>query len=388
MPWVVVLGIVLVALNLRGPFVSPAPVLSLIREDLALTATAAGLLTTLPVLCFAITTPLAARVVRRAGPELAVVICLAGVLLGTLVRSSGPAALAFAGTVVIGAAIMIGNIVVPVIIRRDVPWRRAAAVTGLYTATMNVGSMITSLGMAPLASAVGWRWALASWGVVAVLGLGYWGRRVRNRPTAEVRTTTARTAPTGTVGRIGWLLMLAFGTQAFAYYGATTWLPTLLSDTRGLDAAASGAVASVFQIAAVIGAFGVPALAGRVPMGMPVALMGAFWMVLPVGLYAAPEFFLLWSFIGGIAQGGAFTAILAILAQVSRSDGEAAGMSARVQFGGYIIAACGGPAIGAINTATGTWTIPLLVILLATIVFTTTGLSAARLARRELSTRQ
>ncbi len=384
-PWAVVVGVVLIALNLRAPIVAPAPVLSLIRDDLGLSATAAGLLTSLPVLCFAITTPLAARVVRRAGPELAVVACLLGVLVGTVIRSAGPTATVFLGTVVIGTAIMIGNIVVPVIIRRDVPWQRASTVTAIYTATMNVGSMITSLSMAPLAAAVGWRWALASWGAVAVLGSLYWGNRARHRPDAPA--TAPEPAAGVSVGRIGWLLMFSFGGQSFAYYAATAWLPTILSDTRGLDPSASGAIASVFQIAAVIGAFGVPVLASRSPLWVSVVVMGVCWVALPIGLFVAPEYYGLWAFIGGIAQGGAFTAILSIIAQVTRSDREAAGMSAKVQFGGYIAAGFGAPLAGWLNSVTGGWTVPLAVILVATLVYSTAGVTAARLARSERASR-
>ena len=188
-------------------------------------------------------------------------------------------------------------------------------------------------------------------------------------------------AAAGSVGRIGWLLMFSFGGQAFAYYAATAWLPTILSDTRGLDPSASGGIASVFQIAAVIGAFGVPVLASRAPLWVSVVVMGVCWVALPIGLFVAPEYYGLWAFIGGIAQGGAFTAILSIIAQVTRSDREAAGMSAKVQFGGYIAAGFGAPLAGWLNTVTGGWTVPLAVILVATLVYSTAGVTAARLAR-------
>src|SRR5690606_40157763 len=100
-------------------------VLGPIREDLGLSSTVAGLLPRLPVLCFALAGPVASGVIRRAGPDSAVVLTLLGVLLGTVVRSAGPAPTVLIGTAIIGAAIMVGNIVVPVLIRRDVPWQRA-----------------------------------------------------------------------------------------------------------------------------------------------------------------------------------------------------------------------------------------------------------------------
>src|SRR5690606_17022327 len=308
------------------------------------------------------------RLIRRAGPYGAVLVCLLGILLGTLVRSAGPAGTVFLGTVVIGAAIMVGNIVVPVIIRRDVPWRRAAAVTGLSAASLNIGGTLTSLGTVPLTGLVGWRGALALWGVLAVVGLVYW-TRLRGRRTG--RSVEDSVAPAGGAGspvtpavaRVAWLLLLALASQTFAYYALSGWLPTLLSDTRGLDAATSGTAASLFQLFSILGAFGVPALAARAPGWVPMAVVAVSWVAMPVGLLLAPEAFILWSLFGAIGHGGAFTAILSIIAQIAGSDREAATVSARVQTGSYVAAAFAGPVVGALSTATGGWTAPLALVL-------------------------
>ncbi|WP_448070599.1 MFS transporter [Georgenia yuyongxinii] len=390
LPWAVVAGIVIVALSMRGPIVAPAPVLGEIQAELDLSTTVAGLLTSLPILCFALATPLATRIIGRAGPEIAVLTCLLGVLLGTIVRSAGTTPVVFVGTVIIGVAIAIGNVVVPVIIRRDVPWQRASAVTGAYTAALNVGSMITSLGTAPLAAVVGWRWALASWGVLALGGALYWMRLARRRrevavaapATAGEAATGAEEATSAAIGRIGWLLLVAFCGQSTAYYGVTTWLPTILADTRGLGAAASGATASLFQIAAIAGAFGVPVLAARTPAWVPTGVIGVLWMSLPIGLLVAPQAYITWSIVGGVAQGGGFTAILSIIARVTRSDREAARMSAKVQAGGYVAATFGPPLAGALNSVTGGWAAPLLLVLAATAAYTFGAVGAALAARR------
>ncbi|WP_240645718.1 CynX/NimT family MFS transporter [Georgenia sp. SYP-B2076] len=385
-PWAVLAGIVLVALSLRGPIVATPPVIGEIQADLGLSATASGLLTGLPVLCFALATPLAAWVIRRAGPEAAVLVCLLGVLLGTVVRSAGPAPVVIVGTVIIGAAIGIGNVVVPVVIRRDVPWQRAALATGTYTAALNAGSMITSVGTAPLAAVVGWRWALACWAVFAVVGAAFWAVLARRRRRARLPDPVAarpdEPRPAGRVSRIGWLLMIAFAGQSFSYYAVTAWLPLLLADTRGLGAETSGAIASVFQIAGVVGAFGVPVLAARTPAWVPAAIMGLFWCSLPVGLLLAPEAYTTWALVGGIAQGGGFTVILSIIARVTRSNQEAAAMSARVQAGGYLAATFGPPVAGALHAATGGWAAPLFLVLVATMTFATGGVVAAVTARR------
>lgn len=172
LPWVIA-GIVAIALNLRAPIIAPTAVLAPIQADTSLTAAGAGLLTGLPVLLFALATPLAARSIRRRGPDAVALACLAGVLGGTLLRSAGPAWVVLTGTAVIGLAITLGNIAVPVLIRRDVPWRRISLATGVYTACMNVGSMSALILTPPLADAVGWRWALTSWAVVTAAGLAF-----------------------------------------------------------------------------------------------------------------------------------------------------------------------------------------------------------------------
>lgn len=409
LPWIVV-GVVLVALSLRGPIIAPTPVITDIQADIGLSSAAAGLLTGLPVFLFAVITPVATAVIRRAGPEFAVLLCLSGVLLGTVIRSLGPTPVVMAGTVLIGAAIAVGNIVVPVIIRRDVSWRRISTVTAAYTAALNVGSMITALGTAPLAAAVGWRWALGAWGLITLVGLGYWLGLVRRRPVASAtprerlpepdhkaddgagataasaESKSASTEPedareNSRIKRIGWLLTFAFCGQAMSYYSVTAWLPTLLAETRGLSLESSGASASLFQIAAIVGAFGIPVLAARAPGWVPVAVIGLLWITLPIGLLLAPGQFILWSIVGGAAQGGGFTAIFSIVARIARSSAEAAGMSARVQGIGYLAATVGPPLAGGLNTATGGWTAPLLLVLAATIVFTVGGLLAAVSAR-------
>ncbi|MFF0903387.1 UNVERIFIED_CONTAM: MFS transporter [Kocuria sp. CPCC 205316] len=393
LPWVVV-GIVLVALSLRGPIIAPTPVITQLQADLGLSAATAGLLTGLPVLLFALATPLASKLIGRFGPETAVLVCLTGVLAGTVIRSAGPAPVVLAGTVVIGAAIAIGNIVVPVIIRRDVPWRRIPVVTATYTAALNVGSMITALGTAPLAALVGWRWALAAWGVLTVVALVFWlvvarrragaPRAPRDAPAEPSTATGALRQARGTaqIRRTGWWLTLAFCGQAISYYSVTAWLPTLLADTRGLSLAASGAGASLFQVAAIAGALGVPLLAARTPAWVPVAVIGVLWITLPVGLLIAPEGYLVWSAIGGVAQGGGFTTIFSIVARIVRTDAEAAGTSARIQGSGYLAATIGPPLVGALNSGTGGWTVPLLVVLGATVVFLVGGLLAVAETRR------
>jgi CP family cyanate transporter-like MFS transporter len=169
----VLLALLLAAVNLRAHLASLPPVVDDVAASLGLTSAGVGLLTSVPVLCFALFTPAASALTARVGPERAITLGLLGILGGTLLRSTGSVTTAMVGTTVLGVGITIGNVAVPVVIARDFR-ERAASVTGAYAATMNAGSTVTTLLTVPLAVAYGWQWALAGWGVLAVVALAFW----------------------------------------------------------------------------------------------------------------------------------------------------------------------------------------------------------------------
>jgi CP family cyanate transporter-like MFS transporter len=177
---------------------------------------------------------------------------------------------------------------------------------------------------------------------------------------------------------VTWGLMLAFGGQAFSYYALTAWIPTLLHDEIGFDTASSGASSSVFQILAVVGALGVPVLASRFRPRAIIALVAFFWLAMPVGLLLAPQLWLLWSVLGGAAQGGGITIIFIVIVRLVSNDVDARRLSAFVQGGGYLIGSAGPLVAGALHGATGGWTAPLLTVLAAVLVLGVVGSLAAR----------
>jgi len=407
--WLLPAAIVLIALNLRGPVVAVAPVIQDIRADLGLSPSVAGLLTTIPVLCFALATPLASWLIGRLDPERAVTAALTGVLVGTVIRSGGSAGALVVGTAVIGIAITIGNVVIPVVIRRDSAPERVGIVTGVYTSALNIGSMITSLGTAPIAAVWGWPVAIAIWGGFVVIAIAVWSRAVgvtaafrgvgRTGPgrtgssgsteplpvtgpvdqvlvVEEVRRPAAPVRPARRI--VTWGLLLAFAGQAFSYYALTAWIPTLLHDEIGFDTASAGASSSVFQIVAVVGALGVPILATRWRPRRIIVLISVFWMAMPVGLLLAPQLWLLWSIFGGAAQGGGITIVFIVIVRLVTNDGDARRLSALVQGGGYLLGSTCPLVAGSLHEATGGWTAPLLVVVAAVLVLGVVGSIAAR----------
>lgn len=403
-PWLVISGVLVAALSFRGPIVAPTPVLRDIQDDLGIGAASAGLLTTVPVLMFAVLTPVAALVIRRAGAELALMLTLIGVVVGTLVRAIPGFGWMLAGSLIIGAAITVGNVVVPVIIRRDVPPRQVSAVTAAYVSMLNVGSLLTALATAPLAAALGWPLALLAWIAVSVVGIVLWGihlARARRddaysgepstvappQATREVVDNTALTGPLPVVaaGRRGilrrpivWLLALTFACQAAIYYGLTTWLPTILGDQLGIDRTAAGTLASLFQGVGIVGAFVVPVLARRFPAIVPALAICACWIILTVGMLVAPALYVVWATFGAVAHSGGFVVIFSTLVAVARSDAEAAGMSAFVQGAGYGVAAVAAPVMGALHEANEGWFGALLLLVALAIAYLILMLAAMR----------
>ncbi len=381
-PWLVILVVVLVALNLRGPIVAIAPVIDAVQADLGIDAGTAGLLTSLPILCFSVLVPFSLLVIRRLGIDAAVSVTLVGVGIGTAVRSIDGVGWAIAGTVVIGAAITIGNVVLPVVIRRDVPPARANLATGVYTAALNVGSAVTSLGTAPLAAALGWQLAVLAWIVLAAVALAAWTLLVGPRRAALPAPAPAPDAQAAAPPR-SWrsltvlLVGFAFSGQAFAYYATTAWAPTILRDETGADTVSAGASASLFQLAAVIGSLLTPLLLARIrPLGTFLVL-GVLWSSVPLGLLFAPGLWTLWGTLGGIAQGGGFTTVFVVIVSFAVSNRHAAALSGIVQGIGYAVAATSPTVLGFAHDATGAWTLPLLLVLGAVLTFTGLGVASA-----------
>jgi CP family cyanate transporter-like MFS transporter len=377
-------AIALLAFQLRSPLVALAPVAAEAQRGWGVSPAGFGLLTTVPLLCFGLSTPIAPWLARRVGLEGAIELCIGGIVVATVLRSIDGFGVAIASVVLLGLAITIGNVLVPTVIRRDVPPRGRGAATSVYSVAINVGTVITSVITVPLGALLGWRVAVAAWSVAGVVAAVVWLVVLqRERRAAPLLPAVAPTA--GTRFRpdlLTLLLAAAFASQSSSYYGVTTWLPTLLADERGYSATTAGSASSVFQLAGIAGAIVVPLLRLRFRPRTVIGLIGLLWVSLPVVLLVAPEHFLIGSITGGIAQGGGFTAIFTIIAEVGGDARRTTALSAFVQTCGYLVAAAAPPAVGALHQAAGNWLVPMLLVLGTTLAFLVFGVIAATLASR------
>ncbi|TQM45510.1 CynX/NimT family MFS transporter [Pseudonocardia cypriaca] len=375
--WWVGLAIVLVAANLRPAVVGVAPLLSQIQADERLSATAAGVLTALPVLCFGLVAPVAPPLARRLGIERALLAALAFLIVGFLVRSSGSLAALFAGTVLLGSAIAIGNVLLPSLIKRDFA-HRTGMMTGLYTMAIAGGGALAAGVTVPLAHAtgLGWHGALAAWALFALLALLCWLPHVRRagRPARMGRLRV------GGLWRdaLAWQVTVYMGLQSLGFFAIAAWLPALLVD-RGYDPVVAGWLLSLSTVAGIAGALIAPMIATRGPrqraaaLGITaVAAVGLLGLLAPVGVELVAVVLL------GFAQSAALGLALTLVALRAPDAAHAAQLSGMAQSAGYVLAAAGPFAVGALRDLTGGWTVPILLLLALLVVQGTAGVLAGR----------
>src|SRR6476469_4579654 len=231
--FLLVTAVVAVALNQRPAVVAVAPVLGELRADTGLGSAMAGLLTTLPVLCFGAFAPVAPRLARRIGLETAVALSLVLLAAGIGLRLLPPLALLYAGSLLAGAAIALANVLLPAYVKRE--FERPGPVMGVYSASLNVGAAAGAALTVPLAHAlgVGWRTALGLWLALALAALALWlpvagtGRAHR---TSEPPADDAGSWPL-LRQRLARHVTAYLGLQSVQFYTGAAWLPTLLSDS-------------------------------------------------------------------------------------------------------------------------------------------------------------
>src|ERR687890_1449487 len=189
-----VLGILLLAANLRPAITGVAPLIGQIRADTGISNGVAGLLTTLPLLAFGLLSPIAPRLARRFGMERVLLASLLVLAAGILLRWAGAVAALFLGTVVLGAAIAVANVLLPGLVKRGFPGH-AGLMTSVYSTSLGISAALAAGVSVPLAQlgGIGWRGALAGWAVAAVLaGVAWLPQLGRNDPPAD---PSARSSP-------------------------------------------------------------------------------------------------------------------------------------------------------------------------------------------------
>lgn len=361
--------LVLLALNLRASVGSVGVVLSPVREDLGMSATAAGVLTTLPVVCFAVIGSLANTIVRAIGLHTTAAASMAVVAAGLGVRAFVDDAMLFlVASAVSLAGCAVGNVILPPLVKVHFP-DRIALISSIAGAAIVGGATLSAALTVPLSEAAGdWRWGLFAWSLLAVVTVVPWLRLLRH----DVRTTedTSRVGISRLVrAPLAWVMAVCFGAQAAQAYAQFGWFPAILEDA-GLSSGYAGTMLAVITGIGIPAALLLPLLIARtgdrawLPWGFAVVTV-AGWLGLLWWPVQAPW---LWAILLGIG-GAAFPWVLMMIAKRSRTHEGTVALSGFVQGLGYLVAALGPFGTGALHDATGGWGAPIMMlVVLATLI--------------------
>jgi CP family cyanate transporter-like MFS transporter len=376
-----VLGIMVLAANLRPALTGVAPLIGEIRADTGISYGVAGLLTTLPLFAFALLSPVAPLVARRFGMERALLASLLVLAAGILLRWAEAVAALFLGTAILGAAIALGNVLLPGLVKREFP-EHAGLMTSVYTASLGISAALAAGVSVPLAqlNGIGWRGALAVWAVPAFLAGVAWLPQL-GRSDRPADAVARRPPATRDLWRspLAWQVTLFMGLQSLAYYVTLTWLPEILQD-GGMDASGAGWMLGLSQAVAILAMFLAPVMAERKPsqrrvVAVAVGMSGTGVLGLLVAGSTAAT---LWVVLLGLGQGASFSLALTFFALRAPDHEHAAALSGMAQSVGYLLAAGGPFLFGVLRDATGSWTVPLALLLAVTVCLLIAGWGAAR----------
>jgi MFS transporter, CP family, cyanate transporter len=395
-PYEITLLVVAVAaagFNLRTAVTSPPPLFPDMQTELHLSSATLSLLAATPVICFGVVSAFAAWLNRRYGEEPILLVALILLTAGLLLRGAAPGVMLFPGTILAASAIAVLNVLLSSMAKRRWP-ERAGLLIGIYLTTLSVGAILSSLLSVPLyrSSGESLRLALGIWAIPAALAVLLWLPQLRYRTAGVAPPADGQPAVDGKPGpataRAGikvykyaltWEVTAFMGLQSLLYYAALSWLPTIFQD-RGTSAVTAGNLLALMGVGNLATSLVVPVLAHRRPsqgalvvpslIGTAAGLAGCLWA--PLG--TAPA----WVLVLGVSQGSCLG--LAIFFMLARAPdaGVAASLSAFSQSVGYLVASVGPLMVGLLHSATGSWNIPVALLLVLCAAELATGVLAGR----------
>lgn len=374
-------AILLTALNLRTAIGTVPPLLDDLRVAVPLSSVAAGVLTTLPVICMALGSPVAPRLARRMGVEGALCLMALTVAAGILLRLEPSTAALFAGTIVAGLGIAVGNVLVPALIKRDFP-ERTGTMTGAYTMAISASGAIGAGLVVPLEDAIGggWRAGLAVWALPVLVAAAAWIPWAA-RGAADARTARALAQPSPALwrNRLAWQISVFMGLQSLLFYSVLSWLPALLR-AQGVSREAAGALLSIGLFAGIPSGLLLPLVAARMrdqrPAVVATCALAASGLL---GLLLAPDALpALWATLMGMSAGALLALSFLFFSLRSPDQAHAAEIAAMAQTVGYLLAAAGPLLFGVLHAVSGGWTLPVAFLLAVVVPLLAAGLGAGR----------
>jgi CP family cyanate transporter-like MFS transporter len=372
------MALILAATNLRGGIVVIGPLVESIRASLDISASAFGLLMTLPLICFGIVSILVPKLASLFSPQALVIGSLLFISLGVALRLVDNYSWVIFGTLVLGAAVALLNVLIPGLVKAFFP-NQLGLMTGLYSVTLTAGAGIAMYVAVPLEDSFGsWRYSLALWAILPLICIVFWLPLLRVK---SVERLGDRQKLSLWRDATAWSVTLYMGLQSLFFYSLATWLPQIFIES-GLDAEQAGINASLINIVSIPFNLCVPLLAAKMRSQQPLVVvvlltsglgtLGLLWS--PA---AAPT---LWGALLGVGCGCSMALALSFFVLRSKTVSQATSLSAMAQSIGYFIAALGPVSLGFMHEVSTGWYWPLLLLLLLQVLQFIFGWRAARAA--------
>jgi len=382
----VLASIILLALSLRSVPASAGVLLSVLRDEFGFSTAVGGVLTTLPVLCFAVFGVTAARLMVVLGVHRTAVFALVLIAAGLVMRGyAGSTIFLLIGSTIALSGAAIGNVMLPPLAKLHFP-RRVTTVSALSTAGIVGGATLASVISVPVADATGdWRDGLLIWAWLAIAVMIPWLFLLRgdSRDSAALRRGQSTLGIRHAVrSPLAWAMAVFFGVQSAQAYTTFGWMPEIYADA-GLSPTAAANMLGICAVMGVPVALAIPVTLKRFGSKGLIWIFGVLQIGGWIGLMSVPSTLpWLWAALIGLG-GGAFPWVMSMIALKVRTVDGAAALSGFVQSVGYLIAAAGPLGVGILHEVTGGWTVPLLSMSLLSIPLVATGLYTIRARRFE-----
>jgi len=367
-------GMLLIALNIRTAVSSLSPIIPFIRDDFELSTLAVSFLGMLPPLSFALSGLIAPVITRRLGLEAALLVLLFTISLGSLIRAvSGDWSLLSFGTMVALVGMGMGNVLLPVVVRKYFP-DRIGSMTALYLVIVSIGAFTPPLIAVPVAEAAGWRFSLGQWALVAIIAALPWFFALRSNKIEEPVVTQALTIPVSVRHVKIWksptamAMVVIWAVSSLNGYANFAWLPQILMDESGSTAAEAGILLALYAAMGIPAALTMPVLAVKYPNQAPLIYLSGVLFFLGYGglIFLPGPWSWLWVLLAGLGP-ILFPLNLALFNIRSKSQETLLRISGFAQGFGYLAAALGPLVLGILHELTGNWTSSLWFLFLSAV---------------------
>lgn len=383
--WGVIIAIVFIASTLRAPLTSVGPVIEEIKQVMEIDNSVAGILTTIPLIIFAIVSPLVSKVTSRLTMSRTIFYSTILLIVALFLRIAGDFNLFIIGTLLLGIAIAFGNVVLPSYVKWYFPMQIGLA-TGIYSGTMNFTAGLGGGLSFPLSeiSPIGFRLSLSFWIIFGVIALLLWIPKARTGAKLEQATVDQSQLKTSkkvniVKSKLAWMVALTMGFQSMVFYTMVAWVPSILID-RGLEPTTAGYLLMLNQFSQVPMTFIFPIVASKLKDQRILVVIITILFLIGFSLFFTQSLVLLiiGIVIAGLAMGACFSLCMTFFSIRANTSEGSISLSGFGQSVGYLIAAIGPFLIGYLYDATGSWNSGVVALIIMSILIFIFGYPAAK----------